>query len=118
MTKYISQGKFQRVCAMPEAKLFIATKVVDKPELSLEYNRIKVGGVQEVNQTLVVRHRGFYYLQYTDWSGSTRYYREENLPSYLGFIIGLDLLIARGGFYKHEQKITSYGSFGAKIELI
>lgn len=118
MRKYISQGKFKRICAMPETRLFIATKISDSPSLSMEYNGIRVGGKQEIKQTLIARHRGFYYFQYTDWHGDTRYYRQGVLPSYIGFIIGLDLLVERG-CYKHEQTIDSTRSvFHAKVELV
>lgn len=119
MRKYISEGKFKRVCAMPETKLFIATKVSNNHSLSMYYGGIRVGGEQEIKQTLIARHRGFYYFQYTDWNGSTRHYRQDMLPGYLGFIIGLDLLVERGGFYKHEQPIDSTRSlFHAKVELV
>lgn len=44
MKKYISEGKFKRVCAMPETKLFIATKVSNNHSLSMYYGGIRVGG--------------------------------------------------------------------------
>lgn len=118
MKKYVSEGKFKRICEMPEAKLFIATKVVDNYDLSMEYNCISVGGTQTVKQTLIVHLDGFYYFQYEDWRGNIKHYRQTSLPSYLGFITGIDLLIARGGFHQHEQKIRSGHLFGAKIEFI
>ena len=119
MRKYISEGKFKRVCAMPDTKLFIATKVSNNHSLAMHYGGIRVSGEQEIKQTLIARHRGFYYFQYEDWRGSIKHYRQTSLPGYLGFIIGIDLLIERGGFYKHEQPIDSTRSlFHAKVELV
>lgn len=117
MTKYISQGKFQRVCEMPETELLIATKIYNKPELSMFHRCIRVEGTQEVAQTLIARHRGFYYFQYTDWNKQTRHYRAENLPSYLGFIVGISLLKQRGGYNSISRPLEGGHLFGARVVL-
>ena len=119
MRKYVSEGKFKRVCSMPETTLFIATKVSNQHSLTMHYGGIKVVGTQEVKQTLIARHRGFYYFQYTDWNGDTHHYRQDVLPGHVGFIVGLNLLVERGGLYKHKQPIDSTKSlFHAKVELL
>lgn len=118
MRKYVSEGKFKRVCAMPETKLFIATKVSNQHSLTMHHEGIRVGGEQVIKQTLIARHRGFYYFQYTDWNGDTRHYRQDVLPGHIGFIIGLNLLVECGGFYKHEQPIDVARSlFHAKVKI-
>lgn len=117
MKKHISQGKFKRICAMPNTGLFIATKVSNKPSLSMWYNCVRVEGEQDVQVSLIARNKGFYYFQYTDWSGEEHYVRTGSLPSYLGVVMSLSRLIDKGNI-SITRPLSCSQVFSAKIELV
>ncbi|WBF79350.1 hypothetical protein IACHDJAJ_00141 [Aeromonas phage vB_AdhS_TS3] len=118
MRKAISAGKFIRICEMPDADLLIATEVVERPKLRMFNNLVTLMGDYTLIQTLIARHKGYYYYQSKDWRGECKHYRTSSLPGYLGVVIGIPLLINRGGKVEVERPFKSTRAFSAKIELI
>lgn len=118
MRKCISSGKFKRICDMPGTELLIATLVLNRPQLTMWHSGIRVEGEQELQVTLMARHRGFYYFPYKDWLGNEKHYRTNSLPSYIGVITGLTLLKNRGGRVEITRPLASTKLFSAKIELL
>lgn len=118
MKKGISEGKFKRVCEMPDTTLLIATDIRERPELVMWHHLVTVKGDYTVTHTLIARNKGYYYFQYKDWTGECKYCRTATVPGNLGLVTGIPLLINRGGRIEVERPFKSTRAFGAKIELV
>lgn len=118
MKKCVSEGKFKRVCEMPDTTLLIATDILERPELVMWHHLVTVKGNYTVTQTLIARNKGYYYYQYKDWTGECKHYRTVKVPGHLGLVTGIPLLISRGGRIEVERPFKSTRAFGAKIELV
>ncbi|MGL4520841.1 MAG: hypothetical protein ACRCUJ_14545 [Phocaeicola sp.] len=118
MKKGISEGKFKRVCELPDTTLLIATDIRERPKLEMWHQLITVAGDYTVTQTLIARNKGYYYYQYKDWTGECKHYRTAMVPGHLGLVTGIPLLINRGGRIEVDRPFKSTRAFGAKIELI
>lgn len=118
MRKHISEGKFKRVCEMPDTTLLIATDILERPELVMWHHLVTVKGNYTVTQTLIARNKGYYYYQYKDWTGECKHYRTTGVPGHLGLVTGIPLLINIGGRIEVERPFKSTRAFGAKIELV
>lgn len=118
MRKHISQGKFKRVCDMPDTELLIATKIVNRPRLTMWHSSIRVEGDQDFQVTLIARNKGLYYFLFKDWDGNENHYRSDSLPSNLGVVTGLSMLKNRGGRVEITRPIDCCSLFSAKIELL
>lgn len=118
MRKSISSGKFGRVCDMPDTELLLATLVLNRPQLTMWHNGIRVEGEQELQVSLIARHNGFYYFPYKDWRSNEKHYRTNSLPSYIGVITGITLLKNRGGRVEITRPLANTKLFTAKVELL
>lgn len=120
MKKYISKGKFNRVAELPDTEFFITTSLCSNYSLDYSHfgNHIKVGGEHKVTQNLLLLNKGFYYSEYKDWYGNSRFVRYSELPKYQRYMVILPLkLLKERGTYDSTCEVDYPKVFSAQVLL-